>query len=209
MRWRELQQTVQAQPLFETSLLLSGDLTRHQVQRQLSDWTRAQKIIQLRRGLYTFPNQNPHPFIVANHLVPGSYVSLQMALAYYHLIPEHVAVITSVTTQRPRHYENKFGRFSYRHINPSLFYGIEYRLLVNDEYAYVATPEKALLDLIYFRPQGDSIAYVEALRLQNLEILDLERLHRFAERAGKPKLKRAASVIETIARREGEEYEPL
>ncbi len=204
-----MQQTVKNQPLFETSLLVAGDVTRHQAQRQLSDWVQAQKLIQLRRGIYTFPEQNPHPFVVANHLVPGSYVSLQMALAYYHLIPEHVAVVTSVTTQRPGSYENKFGRFSYRHITSSLFFGIEYRLLVNDEYAYVAAPEKALLDLIHFRPQGDSAAYIESLRLQNLEILNLERLQRFAARTGKPKLKRAANVIEAIVRREAEEYEPL
>lgn len=209
MRWQQMQQTVKNQPLFETSLLVAGDVTRHQAQRQLSDWVQAQKLIQLRRGIYTFPEQNPHPFVVANHLVPGSYVSLQMALAYYHLIPEHVAVVTSVTTQRPGSYENKFGRFSYRHITSSLFFGIEYRLLVNDEYAYVAAPEKALLDLIHFRPQGDSAAYIESLRLQNLEILNLERLQRFAARTGKPKLKRAANVIEAIVRREAEEYEPL
>lgn len=209
MRWQQLQQIVQDQPLFESSLLLTGDVTRHQAQRQLSDWTRTKKIIQLRRGLYALPQQNPHPFIVANRLVPGSYVSLQMALAYHHLIPEHVAVVTCVTTQRPGKFENKFGRFSYRHISPSLFYGIEYRLLVNDEYAYVAMPEKALLDLIHFRPQGDKLAYIDSLRLQNLEILDLERLHRFAERSAKPKLKRAASMIEAIVRRELEAYEPL
>jgi hypothetical protein len=35
------------------------------------------------------------------HIMSGSYVSLQMALSYYHLIPEHVAVVTSVTIQRP------------------------------------------------------------------------------------------------------------
>lgn len=209
MRWQQLQHIVQDQPLFETSLLLTGDLTRHQAQRQLSDWTRAEKIIQLRRGLYALPQQNPHPFVVANHLVPGSYVSLHMALAYYHLIPEHVAVVTSVTTQRPGKYENRFGRFSYRHISPSLFFGIEYRLLADDEYAYVAMPEKALLDLIHYRLQGDSMAYIDSLRLQNLEILDIDRLHRFAERAGKPKLKRAASVIEAIVRRESEAYETL
>lgn len=209
MRWQQLQHTVQDQPLFETSLFQTGAVTRHQAQRQLSDWTQAQKIIQLRRGIYTLPHQNPHPFIVANHLVPGSYVSLQMALAYYHLIPEHVAVVTNVTTQRPGQYENKFGRFTYRHITTSLFFGIEYRLLANNEYAYVAAPEKALLDLIHLRPRGDSAAYIESLRLQNLEILDLEQLHRFAERTGKPKLKRAARVIEAIAQREAEEYEPL
>lgn len=209
MRWQQLQDILQDQPLFETSLLLTGDVTPHQAQRQLSDWARARKVIQLRRGIYTLPDQNPHPFVVANHLVPGSYVSLQMALAYYHLIPEHVAVVTSVTTQRAGKYENKFGRFSYRHIHPSLFYGIEYRLLVDEEYAYVAMPEKALLDLIHFRPQGDSREYVESLRLQNLEALDIGRLHRLAERSGKPKLQRAASVIEAIARREAEEYQPL
>jgi predicted transcriptional regulator of viral defense system len=209
MRWQQLQDIIQDEPLFETSLLLTGDLTHHQAQRQLSDWTKAQKVIQLRRGIYTLPNQNPHPFIVANHLVPGSYVSLQMALAYYHLIPEHVAVVTSVTTQRPGKFENKFGRFSYRHIHASLFYGIEYRLLVDDEYAYVAMPEKALLDLIHFRPQGDSREYVESLRLQNLETLNIERLHHLAKRSGKPKLKRAANVIEAIVQREAQEYEPL
>lgn len=90
-----------------------------------------------------------------------------------------------------------------------MFYGIEYRLLVNDEYAYVAMPEKALLDLIHYRPQGDSREYIESLRLQNLEILNIERLHQLAERSGKPKLKRAASIIEVIAQREAEEYEPL
>ena len=209
MRWQQLQHIVQNQPMFETSLLLTGDVTRLQAQRQLSDWTRVKKIIQLRRGLYSFPQQNPHPFIVANHLVPGSYVSLQMALAYYHLIPEHVAIVTSVTTQRPGKYENNFGRFSFRHISSSLFFGIEYRQLVNDEYAFVASPEKALLDLIHFRPQGDSMAYIDSLRLQNLEILDLEQLHRFAERAGKPKLTRAANVIEVIVQRELEAYETL
>lgn len=209
MRWQQLQKIIQDQPLFETSLFLTGDVTHHQAQRQLSDWTRAEKVIQLRRGIYALPHQNPHPFVVANYLVPGSYVSLQMALAYYHLIPEHVAVVTSVTTQRPGEYANKFGRFSYRHIHPSLFYGIDYRLLVNDEYAFVALPEKALLDLIHFRPQGDSREYIQSLRLQNLEILDIERLYHLAERAGKPKLKRAASIIEAITRHEAEEYEPL
>lgn len=209
MRWPQLDHIVSDQPLFESSLLLAGDLTPHQVQRQLSDWTRAEKVIQLRRGLYALPDRNPHPFTVANHLVPGSYVSLQMALSYYHLIPEHVAAVTSVTTRRPRSYENKFGRFTYRHIAPALFYGIVYRFIVDEESAFIATPEKALLDLIHFRPGGDSMAYVESLRLQNLEILDLERLRCFAKGSGKPKLLRAAGVIEAIASRETEEFEPL
>jgi len=209
MRWNQLQQIIRDQPIFETTLLLAGEVTPHQIQRQLSDWSQSKKLIQLRRGVYALPDKNPHPFIVANQLLPGSYVSLQTALAHYHLIPEHVAIITSVTTQRPGKWQNKFGRFTYRHISQFMFFGVTYRLLVGDEYAYLATPEKALLDLIYFRPQGDSTEYIESLRLQNLEILDLDRLNMFAGRSGKPKLRRAAAIIEKIARRELEEFEPL
>lgn len=209
MRWKQLQQIVKDQPFFESSLLISGNTTPHQVQRQLSDWVKANKVTQLRRGIYAMPQHNPHPFVVANHLVKGSYVSLQMALGYYHLIPEHVAVVTSVTTQRPGKFANKYGRFTYRHIHPNLFFGIDYRHLVDGEYAYIATPEKALLDLIYLQPQGDSVAYINSLRLQQLEILDIERLHQLAARSGKPKLRRAANVITQLAEEETVAYESL
>lgn len=209
MRLKELHQIVQGQPVFETSLLVAGEMSPYRAQRQLTEWSNAGKVLQLRRGVYTLPDNNPHPFVVANHLVAGSYVSLQMALDYYHLIPEHVAVVTSVTTGRPSKWENRFGRFVYRHINPALFFGIEYRLLVNGEYAFVATPEKALLDLIYLKPQGDSAAYIESLRLQHTEILNIGYLYELALRSEKPKLKRAAKMIEQVVIQEAEEYETL
>ncbi|NJM42530.1 MAG: hypothetical protein HC853_18220 [Anaerolineae bacterium] len=37
----------------------------------------------------------PHPFVIANVLMSGSYISGQSALAYYGLIPEYVAATTS------------------------------------------------------------------------------------------------------------------
>jgi len=54
--------------------------------RQLSRWTNAGRLIQLRRGVYTLapPYQKikPHLFLIANRLLPASYVSLQSALDY-------------------------------------------------------------------------------------------------------------------------------
>ena len=151
----------------------------------------------------------PHPFVIANRLVAGSYISLEMALSYYSLIPEHVAVITSVTTGRPGEWRNEFGRFLYRHIQPRYFFGMEYRLIVNNQYAYVAYPEKALLDYIYLRKNGDSPAFIQSLRLQNLEQLDLERLARFGHRFNKPKMHRAAAIIAQLAETEAAEYAAL
>ncbi len=91
MRFEELIEIVGDEPIFETSLLLAGDVDPADVQRQLSRWTNAGRIYQLRRGLYAlappFQKVKPHPFLVANRTVKPSHVSLQSALAHYGLIP--------------------------------------------------------------------------------------------------------------------------
>lgn len=78
---------------------------------------------------------------------------------------------------------------------------------MDDQYAFVAAPKKALLDLVHLKPQGDSAAYIASLRLQNLDILNLDRLRHFAARSGKPKLKRAAAQIAEAALHEAEEFD--
>lgn len=64
--------------------------------------------MQLRRGLYALAppwrKRSPHPFLTANRLVPGSYVSGPSALAFAGAIPEYVPEVTSVT--RPRYSED-------------------------------------------------------------------------------------------------------
>jgi hypothetical protein len=40
--------------------------------------------------------------------------------------------------------------------------------------AFVATPEKALLDLVHLQPGGDAPDYLRELRLQNLDRLDVD-----------------------------------
>jgi hypothetical protein len=65
----------------------------------------------------------------------------------------------------------------------------------------------SLLDLIYLSPKSDKKSYLEELRLQNLDILDPDRLTELATRSGKPKLQRTAKKILLISRTE--EYESL
>jgi predicted transcriptional regulator of viral defense system len=66
------------------------------VQRQLSRWSTAERLYQLRRGLYAvappFQKVKPHLFLVANRMVQPSFVSLQSALAYYSLIPDYAFI---------------------------------------------------------------------------------------------------------------------
>ena len=213
MRYSQLLNIVDEEPLFETSLLAEQETSPYQAQRRLVDWTKTGKVVPLRRGLYALPKSqrkfDPHPFVVANRLASNSYVSLEMALRYYNLIPEHVAVITSVTTGRPGAWENEFGRFLYRHIHPRRFFGMTRQWVAEGQKALIAHPEKALLDLIYLRKGGDDPAFIQSLRLQNLEALDMERLHAFAVRFDKPKIYRAVVLIQEMTEAEMREYEWL
>jgi hypothetical protein len=213
MKFEELLETVGDEPLFETGLLLAGEVDPAGVLRQLSRWVRAERLLQIRRGLYAIapPIQRarPHPFLVANRLVPGSYVSLQSALAHFALIPESVPVTTSVTIGRPGRWDTPLGTYDFRHVQPDFLAGFRRIPLMGGGEALLATPEKALLDLIYLEPDADSPAYLAELRLQNMEGLDPSELRRLAEGSGKPKLRRAAERIVRLAEIEAEEYEPL
>lgn len=210
MKFDEVLSNVGNQPFFETGLLLAGNVDPNDVRRQLSRWLKAGKIRQLRRGLYMFapPYQrvSPHPFLIANALLRGSYVSGQSALAYYGLIPEYAPRTLSVTTSHSAQWD---GGFIFRHLDSRLFFGYHSIEVSPGQRAFVALPEKSLLDLAHHSPRSDAPGFLSQLRLQNLEQLDLKRLNEFAERAGKPKWKRVAHLVTTLAGTEKSEYEDL
>ncbi|MEA4906916.1 MAG: hypothetical protein VB089_04810 [Anaerolineaceae bacterium] len=105
------------------------------------------------RGLYSlaspYQKVTSHPFLSANHLLPGSYVSRQSALAYYGIIPELVPFTTSVTTGRPATYRTPLGQLDYHYIQTDWFRAYRMVDLGNERSAFIANPEKALLDLVY------------------------------------------------------------
>jgi predicted transcriptional regulator of viral defense system len=191
-------------------LLLAGNVDPDDVRRQLSRWAKAGKIRQLRRGLYMleppYQSVTPHPFLIANALVPGSYVSEQSALAYYGLIPEYASRTVSVTTLRPSQWD---GGFYFQHIAPHFYFGYQLVTLSSQQRAFVAKPEKALLDLIHLTPHSNSPEYLAQLRLQNLEMMDLDQIHELAERSEKPKWKRVARYVTELAKQEESDYEEL
>ncbi len=201
MKWADLLATVKDEPLFETGFLLAGDIDPADVRRQLSRWVTSGRLVQLRRGLYAlappYRKSEPHPFLVANRLVRGSYVSLQSALAHHGLIPEHVPVTTSMTTGRPQQRENPFGSFEYHHCPVDRLAGYRPVRLPGEQEALVATPAKALADLVHLVTGGDSDTYLRELRL-TLEKLDpAELLEPTVD--DRPKVRRAFRRLAALA----------
>jgi len=213
MEFESLLAFIGVESLFESSLLYAGKVNPASLQVQLTRWKDSGKVLQLRRGLYVlappYQKVKPHPFVIANHMSRASYVSRQSALAYYAIIPEYTPVTTSVTTLRPGIWKNALGIYDFRHIKPGLFLGYRMTDLGNGQRAFVATAEKALLDLIYLQTNSDSPAYLRELRLQNLESLSLEALRYYAGLYLSPKVQRAAEMVAKLAEAETREYQVL
>ena len=209
MKFEELLAIVEDEPVFETGWLITGRPADAGLQAQLSRWTRAGRLHQLRRGLYAlappYRKVIADPFLVANRLMPGSYVSTHSALAFAGVIPEHVTVTTSCGPGRPGMRDTPLGRHVFQHLRPGMLClsaataaGYRQVELVRNQRALVATPEKALLDLAYLTAGADDSHWIEEMRL-NYEMLDAEVLLALAKDSRKPKLVRCARLAADAA----------
>ena len=126
------------------------------VDTYISRFLKYKEIFKLKRGLYIsadFYNKNKadisYPFYLANVIHRPSYVSLWTALQYYNLTTESVYGITSVTRKLTRNYDAEIGSFSYRSIQKELF--TDFSSIEGKFNFFIASPAKALFDLLYFK----------------------------------------------------------
>jgi len=122
----------------------------------LSQWVDRGYIKRLGGGKYLFSKSEVLSEYIANHLREPSYVSLESALYYYNLtvdIPFHIISVTSKGTKKSTVGDKVFF---YRHIKPEVFTGYVMKQLGTTteigKRFYIATPEKALVDLFYLSP---------------------------------------------------------
>ncbi|MGQ0508587.1 MAG: hypothetical protein ACT4TC_25085 [Myxococcaceae bacterium] len=102
-------------------------------------------------------------------------MSLERALSLHGLVPERVPLVQSVTTARPGRFETAVREFQYRHVKTNWFMGYT-EMPVGSGTALVASPEKALLDLVYFSNGPFTEERIEELRLQNLTALSPNKI---------------------------------
>lgn len=164
-------------------------------------WQQAGYIVSLRQGWYAFADYLQQPDYAryfAGKICAPSYISLHTALSFYGIIPEAVVEITSVTTQKTCRYENAFGQFSYQTIRPKLFWGFEPKTMRDGKQYMMATPEKAIIDLLYLYPQYSTLDEMRELRFDEdwmRDELNKERLMEYTERIGSNALTRRVKLL--------------
>jgi predicted transcriptional regulator of viral defense system len=138
-------------PEVDYQTLMALMLDQSHPRRKLRELQDKGLLIRLKKGFYVLSKEligkNYSPEIVANLIYGPSYLSLEYALSFYHLIPERVEHFTSVTTQKNKTFATPLGYFTYQHLAVSLYaLGVDQKI-TNDGRAFlIASPEKALMD---------------------------------------------------------------
>ena len=183
-------------------LLWEKDFDRNNLTR----WCRRGLLVKLRNQYYAFPEYRQVPDFsryVANRIYVPSYISLHSALSFYGMIPEEVVQLTSVTTLKTARFENDFGTFHYQNVKTPFYFGFEIKTMQSGRGLLFATPEKALLDLLYLNPYYKTEQDMEELRLDEDYMqneLNIERLNGYLSKIEsktlEQKVKRLMKVYE-------------
>ncbi len=115
----------------------------------LSAWKKNNWIQNLGQGYYAWKLSAVDYLQLANVLDNTSYISFEYALYYYNLIDQVPSVHTLATKKRSRSIKIGNQSAEYTHLKDDLFFNIELKNKI-----YIATPEKALIDLVYLISRG-------------------------------------------------------
>jgi predicted transcriptional regulator of viral defense system len=163
--------------------------------RRLNEWQGKGYIKKLRRGYYMFadtPLNEETLFLIANKLYAPSYVSFEIALSYYSLIPEGVYSITSAASRKTIKFKTPVGEFTYRSLKPELFFGYSLRQADNQQCA-LAEMEKAVLDYLYLNPNSTRREDLVEWRFNAREFLehaDMDKFKRYVSIFHSPSLEK-------------------
>lgn len=140
-------------------------------------------IIRLKRGLYVVNPEHSGKILsnelIANHLYAPSYISMLTALRYYGLIPEAVYTNQSMTVKHSRSFQTPIGNYDYKYIAREAF-SVGVRSLHKGDYSFlIASPEKALCDLI--ANSNVNLRYLKDVEnyLENDIRMDMDEFYKF------------------------------
>lgn len=122
-------------------------------------------IERVKSGKYLFSLSEFLEFGLANFLVVPSYVSLESALSFYGILPQFPYTVTSVTTGKSKKVVYEEKEYEFVHLKSKYFFSFAKK----DKFL-IATPEKALLDELYF--------IAKKLRGVSLDDLDLTKINK-------------------------------
>ncbi|MBI5411563.1 hypothetical protein HZA43_00115 [Candidatus Peregrinibacteria bacterium] len=163
---------------------LLGSASINTLNKQIAGLIAAGVLTRALKGFYYLTLHKPTGFQLANFFLQPSYISLESALNYYGILVQSPQQITSVTTKLTRTIESGGAFFSYAHLAQSYF--SDYQMV---DGFLIATPEKALVDAMFFTALGRGSLSIEELNYRplldknkNIVIIETVKVKKIAAR---------------------------
>lgn len=202
MQYIKLKEQLKDFTVFSLSDIKRVDNNFHR--RRLNEWQNKGYLNKIIKGYYIFSDLKITEnvlFEIANKIYSPSYISFEMALSYYGLIPESTYGITSVSTRKTYIFRTKIAEFSYRTIKSKIFFGYDIVQYDNKNFK-IATPEKALLDYFYINPaikNNDDFASLRINKDVFIKVVNQKKFYAYLNRFKQKALtKRVKNFLEFI-----------
>jgi len=144
----------------------------------LNRWVKSGKIIRIRKNAYQLPNKIYEIRKIAVQLYEPCYLSFESALNEYGILSQIPYTLTFATTNKSRKMTFESQEVEFRQIKKDLFFGYELQNGI-----FIALPEKALADQIYFVSRGLAVLNFKELDLKNVS---WKKFNSFIKRYPKP-----------------------
>ena len=191
---KNLIEQLKSLPYFDKSVIYqlgrSYNLADATIKTYISRYIKSKEIIRLRKDIYIsedFYNENKsdisYSFYLANIIRTPSYITSWTALEYYNLITDVIHSVISVAPKITKTHTTKAGSFEYHSISKELF--SDFSLVKGKFDFFLASPSKALFDLLYFKThqfKGIKLEMIDGL-IRDLRVdideMDKEEVDKF------------------------------
>lgn len=167
------------------------DVSEYAAQWFIKSHTKKNLFLKLRNGLYCLSDELMNYYLIANRAYQPSYVSFETAMSFHKMIPETIYPIISATPKISRNFNARGTQFIYRKIKQKAYAGYTPTKYL-DHTVFLAEPEKALVDYLYFVDLGKCRFSYERLDLKNI---NARKLNSCAKLFARPTLEKLVKKI--------------
>lgn len=173
MKIRDFETQIKDLPAFNLNDIRKFAPNYHR--EQLNYWQNKDLIKPFAGRYYYLANQfvdEGFLFMMANKIYEPSYISLESALAKYHIIPETVLGVTNISSRKTKQFQSDWGILSYRNIKATYMFGYDVVEVRKNIKYKIATIEKAVLDYLYLNTDINTLEDFEGLRWNKNQLLE-------------------------------------
>lgn len=128
-------------------------------------------LLRIKKGTYISTFNSPEDFELANALYVPSYISFESALSYYGILSQFPYSTTSVSPKKTKKITVEGKEYSYTQISRKLYWGFR-----REGQIIIASPEKALLDMLYITAKGRRKVELDELDYSSINKKDFYKM---------------------------------